>query len=182
MDWLNKQLLNYQSNYSAEIDFKHRMLNLIKTLGLLAFTRKSSEAHFTASAWIVNPNNHKVLLLHHKKLNKWLQAGGHADSNTDLEQVSRKEAEEETALKNLKLAQDGIFDLDIHVIPTYQDIPAHEHFDVRFIYFYDQSEQININSESNDFVWVNLKEIAQLSKEVSILRMVEKTKNILDVK
>lgn len=181
MNPLNNQLKNYSSNYKEENSFKLKMLDLINTKGSLAFSRKSIEAHFTASAWIVNPISYQVLLLHHKKLQKWLQPGGHADGLTDLEQVAKKEAEEETHLKNLKLAHNGIFDLDIHVIPAYQKIASHEHFDVRFFYFCDQTEEIKINEESNDFQWVHLPEVKHLSEEISIHRMVNKTEKILNV-
>ncbi len=37
--------------------------------------------HFTASAFLLNHDQTKFLLMHHKKLNKWLQLGGHCESD-----------------------------------------------------------------------------------------------------
>ena len=55
---------------------------------------RSNKGHITGSAWIVNHDNSKVLLTHHRKLNLWLQLGGHADGEPDTKAVSLKEAQE----------------------------------------------------------------------------------------
>ena len=173
-------LKNYTPVSEKEQSFKDIMLNLFATRGAKAFTRDNLEAHFTASAWIINPSSIEVLMLHHKKLNKWLQPGGHADGQLDLEKVARKEAKEETALNNLQLITTGIFDIDIHLIPENKGIQEHEHFDIRFAYFCTDKDQTAINSESNDYRWIQIASIASLTNEPSILRMAEKTKILLN--
>jgi 8-oxo-dGTP pyrophosphatase MutT (NUDIX family) len=49
---------------------------------------------FTASVFIVRDG--KVLLHWHKKLNKWLQPGGHIELDEDPNQAALREAKEET--------------------------------------------------------------------------------------
>jgi 8-oxo-dGTP pyrophosphatase MutT (NUDIX family) len=171
---------DYIAKTEQEKEFKHLMLRLYKEKREIAFSRENKEAHFTASAWILNPNTYEVLLIHHKKLNKWLQPGGHADGETDLEKVARKEALEETNLKNLKILSNNIFDIDIHTIPKNDEHDKHKHYDVRFAYFCDSEEKTQINSESKDFKWIKIEKVESLTKEPSILRMVEKSKNILN--
>ncbi|WP_375580857.1 NUDIX hydrolase [Marivirga tractuosa] len=175
-----KLIENYNPVSEKEEVFKEKMLKLYKSKGKKSFYRDNLEAHFTASAWIINPNSEEVLLLHHKKLNKWLQPGGHADGQTDLEKVAKKEAEEETALNNLQLITNKIFDIDIHIIPENKGIPEHYHFDVRFAYFCTEIEKTQINSESNNFHWIKLNSVETLTKEPSILRMAEKSKVFLN--
>jgi 8-oxo-dGTP pyrophosphatase MutT (NUDIX family) len=175
-----KVLKNYKPVSETEQLFKDKMLELYEAKGNKAFSRDNLDAHFTASAWIVNPNSKEVLLLHHKKLNKWLQPGGHADGETNLETVARKEVKEEAALDDLQLIEDGIFDIDIHLIPENKGIPQHEHFDVRFAYFCTDKKQTRINDESNDFYWVKIDRVAALTEEPSILRMAEKSKMFLN--
>ncbi|MGM0580797.1 MAG: NUDIX hydrolase [Bacteroidota bacterium] len=170
----------YSPQSEKEKLYKNKMLQLFEAKGKLAFSRNNIDAHFTASAWIINPDTIEVLLIHHKKLNKWLQPGGHADGDTDLENVARKEANEETGLDELKLISTKIFDIDIHLIPEKKGIPEHEHYDVRFAYFCLSKEKTQINSESNDFQWVKLQDIEALTTETSILRMVKKSKNLLN--
>lgn len=163
-----------------EKQYKNKMLQLYESKGEKAFSRNNLEAHFTASAWIINSITQEILLLHHKKLNKWLQPGGHADGEKDLEKVARKEVYEETGLKNLQLISKKVYDIDIHLIPENKGIPEHYHYDVRFAYFCERKEETKINSESNDFQWIKIKQVASLTQEPSILRMVEKSKTILN--
>jgi 8-oxo-dGTP pyrophosphatase MutT (NUDIX family) len=170
----------YTPEYEEEKTYKKLMLRLYKEKSILAFYRENIEAHFTASAWILNPKTHEVLLLHHKKLDKWLQPGGHTDGETNFEKVARKEANEETALENLQIVSDQVFDIDIHLIPENKGIPQHDHFDVRFAYFCMEKEKTKINSESKGFQWIKIKDVETLTNEPSILRMVEKSKKILN--
>jgi len=175
-----EELKQYIPHTEEEIIFKSNMLKLLELKGDKAFSRNNIEAHFTASAWIINPTTQEVLLIHHKKLNKWLQPGGHADGEKDLEKVARKEAIEETNLKNLRLISNEIFDIDIHLIPANKGIPDHYHFDIRFVYFCSSKENTQINHESNAFRWIDINKVESLTKEPSISRMVKKSKTILN--
>ncbi len=55
--------------------------------------------HFCASVFIINPVNKKILLIHHKKFNKWVQPGGHIDEDETFEETALREAYEETGVK-----------------------------------------------------------------------------------
>lgn len=131
--------------------------------------------HVTGSAWIVNPQYTECVLLHHAKLGKWVQPGGHCDGDCDVMNVARREANEETGLNVIAL-QDGIFDVDIHEIPEYWNTPAHLHFDVRYLFQADPQQEIIFNHESRGVRWLTLDEAAELSNEESVLRMVQKSK------
>ena len=81
------------------------------------YVRERLAGHFTASCWLVDRSGERTLLTHHRKLGMWLQLGGHADGERDLQVVALKEAEEESGLRGLSIAA-GIFDLDRHWIPA----------------------------------------------------------------
>jgi len=79
------------------------------------FERGHEQGHFTGSAWLVSADGTRVLLMHHRKLDRWLQPGGHTGGDADLARVALREAHEETGLAGLRI-EDGIFDIDRHRI------------------------------------------------------------------
>lgn len=111
--------------------------------------------------------------MHHAKLNKWVQPGGHADGEENILNVALREAEEETGLKNL-MPNAAIFDVDVHVIPARKDFPEHFHYDIRFLIEADEREKIVVSDESHDVKWVSLDELEEYTSERSVLRMKEK--------
>ena len=141
-----------------------------------AFERTHLPGHITGSAFIVSEDFTQTVLVHHAKLNKWLQPGGHADGDANVAGVALREAREETGLRHLKLVSPGIFDLDIHPIPARKDFPLHDHYDVRYLVLGSVHEQITVSEESNDVKWVPLKVLEKYNSEMSILRLREKLK------
>ena len=55
--------------------------------------------HFCASAYIIDPETKKILLVKHKKLTRWVQPGGHIEPNEFPEEAAIREAYEETGIK-----------------------------------------------------------------------------------
>lgn len=135
------------------------------------FCRDAFPAHFTASAWLVSGDGERALLLHHRKLDRWLQPGGHADGEADLARVALREAAEETGLARLAV-EDAIFDLDAHRIPPRGSEPEHWHYDVRFVVRATHSERFRGNHESRAMAWRAMPDIAaDAALDDSIRRM-----------
>lgn len=135
------------------------------------FKRSLTIGHVTGSAWVVNAAGDQVLLNHHRKLDKWMQFGGHADGHHDIYDVALREAMEETGLSDFEPVSDAIFDLDIHTIPARGNDPAHDHFDVRFALRVTGSHDFAISDESHDIAWVPLQRLTDYTQEPSMLRM-----------
>lgn len=169
---LVESLRSYESDFEEEQKFVDRFLELLAHPS--CFQRTHLPGHITGSAWIVNPDHSRALLVHHAKLNKWVQPGGHADGEENILSIALREAEEETGLKKLRPVPE-IFDVDIHLIPERKDFPAHYHYDIRFLMEADESEQVVVSHESHDVQWITLSELEQFTKERSVLRMKEKT-------
>ena len=136
------------------------------------FERDCWAGHITGSAWLVNGAGSHVLLTHHKKLDRWLQLGGHSDGESDTLLAARREAEEESGLAVVSLSP-AIFDLDVHEIPARKADPAHYHFDVRFC-FEACSERFQVSEESHDLAWVPIDDMRDYTDEESVLRMARK--------
>lgn len=149
---------------------------------LTSFAKSSSDClsrhhppgHITASAWIVDEDRGAALLIHHRKLERWLQPGGHIEDDASVLAAARREVEEETGLRSVDVYSDQIFDLDIHPIPARKDEPAHLHYDVRFLFVADPAQSLELSEESHDLRWFTNAEVHAHGEGRSIDRMIEK--------
>jgi len=170
---LVNSLRDYQTPFQEEKDFILRFLSLLQELP--CFERTHLPGHITGSAWITDATHTQVLLVHHAKLNKWVQPGGHADGDENILRVALKEAEEETGLKEFRIIDPSTpFDVDIHAIPARAEFPAHYHYDVRFLLEADPGNSIHVSEESYDVKWIKLSDLEKYNKERSVCRMKEK--------
>lgn len=150
------------------------------------FQRSNLLGHMTGSALVVNSDLTKVLLTHHRKLDMWLQLGGHADGNHLLQHVAMTEAHEESGLTQLvflnyesnafgSMVTSPIpFDLDDHLIPANKKDPEHHHFDVRYLIVASEHEQHTVTEESHDVRWFTIPEARQVTSELSMHRQFDK--------
>ena len=91
-------LENYNPKCSFEEEHRKKIISFIAS-NINCFERTCKTGHLTASCWIENSIGTQVLLMHHKKLDEWLQLGGHSDGDPDLLNVAIKEAKEESGLE-----------------------------------------------------------------------------------
>ncbi|HYG05072.1 MAG TPA: NUDIX hydrolase [Stenotrophomonas sp.] len=139
------------------------------------FVRQRLAGHFTSSAWLVSGDGERVLLTHHRKLQRWLQLGGHADGERDLAAVALKEAEEESGLPGLTLDSDELFDLDRHWIPERGEVPGHWHYDARYVVRAGAVEAFVVSEESLALAWRPVRELsADPQADESMRRMAGK--------
>lgn len=160
--------------YAAEHAEEHDVVACFRELmstDAYAASRERREGHLTGSAWLVGADGSRVLLTHHRKLDRWLQLGGHADGDADLARVALREAQEESGLGDL-LVEPAIFDLDRHVIPARRAEPEHWHYDVRFVVHACGGETYSVSEESHALAWVDIATIAgDREQDESLRRM-----------
>lgn len=138
------------------------------------FSRSNRSGHFTGSSWLVSADGTRVLLMHHRKLDRWLQPGGHADGDPELVRVALREAQEETGVAGLHVEGD-IFDIDRHRIPARGDEPEHWHYDVRYVVRAGADERFAVNQESRALAWRSVADVAaDDSLDASLRRMARK--------
>jgi 8-oxo-dGTP pyrophosphatase MutT (NUDIX family) len=177
---IKSKLKNYHSDFHEEIFFRNEMLDFFKNTKK-PFNRETKEGHFTASAFLLNSTKTKFLLMHHVKLNKWLQLGGHADGEKNLLEVAIKEAKEESGISNIISVNENIFDIDIHIIPLNNSEIEHKHYDVRFLLKTINNDVFIKNSESKELAWIDVNSYNNLNIEIeySIKRMIVKYQKTL---
>jgi 8-oxo-dGTP pyrophosphatase MutT (NUDIX family) len=165
------QLRRYGDRYPGEHHTVERFIRFVEE-NPRCFERDCWTGHVTGSAWLVDPVEESLLLTHHKKLDMWLQLGGHSDGDADTQAVALREAMEESGLDVSLLAPD-ILDVDIHEIPVRKADPAHYHFDVRYS-FKSLSRDFVLSEESMALAWVEIAGLEKFTTETSILRMRDK--------
>lgn len=171
-DALAEDIRRYMHRWPAELETASRYLTLLTHPN--AFQRTHLPGHITGSAFLVDPTFTHTLLVHHGKLNRWLQPGGHADGDPDVTAVARREANEETGVLQLHLLTKEIYDLDVHLIPARKDFPAHDHYDVRYLYRASMADRVIVSEESHDVRWVPLADLERYNGEASLLRLRDK--------
>jgi 8-oxo-dGTP pyrophosphatase MutT (NUDIX family) len=176
---LVEALRTYAERLPAEQAVVERFLELIDAWPH-CLRRDHMPGHLTASGWVVHRDSDSVLLTHHRKLDKWLQLGGHADGDPDLPAVAAREIEEESGLRAFTAVDDGgvPFDIDVHEIPPHGGVPRHFHYDLRFAYSAGERRDPVVSDESHDVAWVPLSRLDRYTTEESMLRMREKWREL----
>jgi 8-oxo-dGTP pyrophosphatase MutT (NUDIX family) len=170
---LHLALHDYHDQWQGEVGIAAQFLAFLDSHADV-FRRSHAAGHFTGSAWLVSADGVRVLLMHHRKLGRWLQPGGHADGDADLARVALREAGEETGVAGLRV-EGGIFDLDRHRIPARGGEPEHWHYDVRYVVRATAGESFAANGESLGLAWKSVRELADDPQaDASLVRMARK--------
>ena len=135
-----------------------------------ALLRTTRPGHLTASALVVDHDASHVLLLHHTKLERWLQPGGHADGEANLARVALTEATEETGIVGLEIIDPAV-DIDIHNVAPPGDEPI-LHYDVRFVVLAPVGAEPTGNHESTEIRWVPLGELMDYELDPGTHRLI----------
>ena len=148
------------------------------------FARTQAGAHFTGSALVVSPDGARVCLVHHGKLHRWLQPGGHADpaDGGSMARTALREAAEETGLKvSLHPRCSAPLDVDVHVIPARKQDLEHRHLDVRYLVLASDPENLQHDpNESHGARWLSWDEAFALADEEPLRRMLRKARALVE--
>jgi hypothetical protein len=131
---------------------------------------RTSPSHIVSSSWIVDKSHTHYLLSHHRKLNLWIQLGGHNDGNTCCKEVALKEAEEESGINGYTFLTQDIFDIDIHHVSG----NCHYHYDIRYLLQAPEGQSPKVSEESYDLAWVSGPNLSHYTSQDSVLRMHKK--------
>lgn len=136
-----------------------------------ALHRSCTEGHLTGSALVVDDDGRHLVVLHHRKLRRWLQPGGHCDGNANLAAVALDEATEETGIEGLVVDPVAI-DIDAHQVDPPSEGP-HVHCDVRYLVLAPPGATLAGNEESTDIRWAVPDELVDLGADEGLVRMVD---------
>lgn len=170
---VREQLAAMRPTSDAQASHRNAMQALLDSPGN-PFSRCHFEpGHFTASALVLAPQGDAMVVIHHRKLDLWLQPGGHIEAvDTSLLAAARREVHEETGLTRVTPLAECPVDLDVHTIPARPGEPAHQHFDVRYA-FRAAARGLAPSAEVKAARWVGLAELAQNAADASVRRVAQ---------
>lgn len=170
-----KQLLSAQVFISDGEAEKSREL----TLSLLSwspspFSRNVfTPGHVTCTGVVLSPDRHHVLLVHHRRLDRWLLPGGHVEPEDTLaSDTARREVLEETGANLDPGTRPVLVGCDVHAIPSRGREPLHLHHDLIFG-FQARSLEFQCSAESRAVVWRPVAQMGDLPCSIrrSVARM-----------
>ena len=177
---LLEELRLYRAADAREAQHHRAVLDLL-SYGAQPFSRRQFvPGHITASCFVVDARTQRVLLHHHRHLDRWLQMGGHIEEGESAVAAALREAREESGLVDLEVIGNSVMDIDVHEIPAKTGEPEHSHFDVRYIARTSRPESIQLNHvESRELAWLGLDEAVPLMNDESAKRAMLKIRNVL---
>ena len=152
-----------------------RTHQLLKTTGSPFWRGQFNPGHLTASAIVVNKDRTKTLLVHHAKLDRWLQPGGHFEvGEWQPVEAATREVREETGLSTTWPGPlPRLLDVDVHAIPARNADPAHYHYDLRYL-LVAQDEQARAGDGTRAVKWVGPDEVDALGLDPALKRALKK--------
>ena len=147
-----------------------------------AFLRENPLAHMTASAWVVNRERTKVLMVYHRLYDSWSWTGGHADGEEDLLAVALREVREETGVRHVVPASEEICSLEILTVDGHEKrgayVPSHLHLNVTYLLEADERDALCVcEAENSDVRWFSLDEALKASTEPWFVERIYKKLN-----
>lgn len=133
-------------------------------------TRANETAHLTASAWVVNPERTRALMIYHNIYDSWAWPGGHADGEADLMSVAMREVREETGVADLRPASEEIFSLEILPVSAHfkrgRYVVPHLHLNLTYLLVAGDKQQTRAKPDENSGVrWFDLDAAVEASSE-----------------
>ena len=173
---LRKQIEEYQPDNEQEQKDKEVMLKYFDTFDDV-LTRNNEFGHFTASAWVMNKERTKALMIYHNIYQSWAWTGGHSDGEEDLLGVAIREVKEETGVKDVKVIDPNIFSLEIICVNGHikrgKYVASHVHLNVTYLLEVDEKEILQIKEDENSGVkWIPIEDVEKVSTETWVVENV----------
>ena len=147
-----------------------------------AFYRTNLLAHMTASAWVVNPQRSKALMVYHRLYDSWSWAGGHADGEEDLLAVALREVREETGVQRLRPVTEEIYSLEVLTVDGHEKhgryVPSHLHLNVTYLLEAEEDQPLRVcEAENSGVAWFSLADALSASTEPWFIERIYKKLN-----
>ena len=176
---IKTQLLRFAPQTEEEAQVRQKMLAAWEAHGKTLLYRQNEQAHFTASALLLNPAMDKTLMVHHHLFHTFTWTGGHADGEENLLYTAIREAREETGVQQVYPLSTEVLSLDILQVPAHnkkgKPIPAHVHYSVAYGLIVPEKQPVFAKPDENSAVrWIAMRDLRDYCAEPHMLLLYEK--------
>jgi len=147
------------------------LISMILDCSPAPFSRAQfTPGHITCTGLVLAPDGEQLLLIHHRRLDRWLLPGGHVEpEDAEIWDAARREVVEETGAELLPDPAPPLAGLDVHGIPAGKGEPYHLHHDILF-HFRATSSQTQLSPESRAIAWCGPEEFSRYSVPENVRR------------
>lgn len=182
VDEIYLQLREYKAFNEQEEQDRDAILAFLSGASIDPYTRESLLAHMTASAWIVNRERTKVLMVYHNIYDSWSWTGGHADGERNLLSVALREAREETSVEHITPISNDIFSVEALTVDGHEKkgkyVPSHLHLNVTYLLEADETDALHVcDGENSGVKWFTLDKALEASSEPWFVERIYKKLN-----
>lgn len=168
MKWKN-EIISYKPDCEQEIRDKETFLYCMNHFDDI-LSRSNSVVHITSSAFIINNDCTRTLMVYHNIYNSWSWTGGHVDGEQNFLYVAQKEAKEETGIIGMEFISPEILSLDVlNVFAHIKNgsyVSPHLHLSVSYGAVGNEEDVlINKDDENSDVSWIPIDKINKYSTE-----------------
>jgi 8-oxo-dGTP pyrophosphatase MutT (NUDIX family) len=165
-----KNLIQEYTPYNEQEENDKRVMLKFMDSNKDVLARDNEIAHFSASAWVLNESENKLLMIYHNIYKSWSWTGGHADGEENLLEVAIREVQEETGITKVVPVTDNIFSLEIITVDGHMKkgkyVSSHLHLNITFLLKAYEDETLVIKPDENSGVkWMDLEEAVSASTE-----------------
>lgn len=144
------------------------------------FSREQfTPGHITCTAVVLSPDGRRVVLIFHRKLQRWLLPGGHVEpGDASAFAAARREAVEETSVRIDEVRTPVLVNVDVHGIPARKGEPYHLHHDL-IVAFVAWGEELSTSEETPEVMWCRVEELAERGVDLSTQIAVERARAVM---
>jgi len=132
---------------------KELVLALLESSAAPFSRRQFNPGHITCSGLVIGPGRDAILLVLHRRLQRWLLPGGHVEpEDAAIGDAGRREVVEETGAVLAPDPAPLLIGVDVHGIPPRRDEAFHLHHDLMFRFQAD-SYDLQRSEEVREVAW-----------------------------
>jgi 8-oxo-dGTP pyrophosphatase MutT (NUDIX family) len=151
------------------------ILNLLECSPAPFSRDQFTPGHITCTGLVLAPGGQRLLIVHHRRLDRWLLPGGHIEpEDASVEDAARREVVEETG--TVLAPECGFIGADVHGIPGRRNEPYHLHHDLLF-HFRATEEGLQVSEESHAVAWCSPAEFDRYAVPENVRRAYHRALN-----